>query len=163
MPHHSTLRILRPFVIAAVLLLSRAAGAQEVAVSHGTFFIFGLSTDYAVVAIDSRGTITSMTKKNRFNDRFCKIRPLSPTALFFSTGLDPAFYVATGKEIFDTRDIAADVYARAGHANFEETADKWATHMEAAFRRTTLVPSTLKDPMAKGYFVGTRTDGELGA
>ena len=163
MPHRRAIRILWPLVI-LVLALSRAAVAQELAVSHGTFFIFGLSTDYAVVAIDSRGTITTTNRKNRVNDRFCKVRPLSPTAFFFSTGLDTAFYVATGREIFDTRDIANDVYANAGRSsNFETMADKWATWSEAAYRHATLMSAALKDPMAKGYFVGTKDDGEIGA
>jgi hypothetical protein len=144
-------------------LMSRAAVAQD-AFSHGTFFIFGLSTDYAVVAIDSRSTVTRKNREARFNDGVCKIRPLAPNAFFFSTGLDNASNALTGREIFDGRDLANDAYANAGRPpNFATLADKWATWVEASFRHAKLSPEALKDPMAKGFFVGTTDQGELAA
>jgi hypothetical protein len=132
--------------------------------SHGTFFIFELSTDYAVVAIDSRSTITPKNGQVRFNDGVCKIRPLAPHAFFFSTGLDRVFYEMTEREFFDARDTASDAYASAGRQpNFEVLTDKWATWMEASFRHAKLLPEALKDQMTKGFFVGTKDDGELTA
>jgi hypothetical protein len=164
------LRQLAPFIVrrnAGILLLaalmSRPAVAQD-AFSHGTFFIFGLSTDYAVVAIDSRSTVTQKNREARFNDGVCKIRPLAPNAFFFSTGLDNASNVLNGREIFDARDLANDAYANAGRPpNFATLADKWATWVEASFRHAKLLPEALKDPMAKGFFVGTTDTGELAA
>jgi hypothetical protein len=50
-------------------------------VSHGTYFLAGFSAEYVVVAIDSREL-----NGTQVNDRYCKIRPLSPNAFFFATG-----------------------------------------------------------------------------
>jgi hypothetical protein len=153
---------------AIILLLaapmSHAAAAQEF--SHGTFFIFALSSDYAVVAIDSRETIRVKSMKDRFNDAICKIRPLAPNAFFFSAGLDRIFNELNEREVVDVRNIASDAYANAGRPpNFEDLANKWATWTEASIRhaREFMSPQALKDPMSKGYFVGTKDNGELTA
>jgi hypothetical protein len=160
---HAVLVVKRSAIILLLAApISRPAAAQNF--SHGTFFIFELSTDYAVVAIDSRGTISHTNRTDRFNNGICKIRPLAPNAFFFSTGLDMAFYEATEREIFNARDTASDAYANAGRPpNFENLADKWAIWMEASFRHAKLSPEALKDTMLKGYFVGTKDDGELTA
>jgi hypothetical protein len=143
-------------------LVSRPAVAQDFA--HGTFFIFELSTDYAVVAIDSRSTITPKNGQIRFNDGVCKIRPLAPNAFFFSTGLDRVFHETTEREFFDARDTASDAYANAGRPpNFETLTDKWATWMETSFRHARLSPEALKDTMTKGFFVGIKDNGDLTA
>ena len=143
-------------------LISRPAFAHDF--SHGTFFIFALSTDYAVVAIDSRSTIISKNGQTRFNDGVCKIRPLAPNAFFFSTGLDRLFYEMTEREFFDARDTASDAYANAARPpDFEALTDKWATWMETSFRHAKLSPEALKDQMTKGFFVGTKDSGELTA
>jgi hypothetical protein len=132
--------------------------------SHGTFFIFELSTDYAVVAIDSRSTITAKNGQTRFNDGVCKIRPLAPNAFFFSTGLDRVFYEMTEREFFDARDTASDAYANAVRPlNFATLTDRWATWMETSFRHAKLRPEALKDLMTKGFFIGTKDNGELTA
>src|SRR5262249_33591846 len=153
--------------VVLAVLLSRAAGAVGAAsFSHGTFFIFELSADYAVVAIDSRETISprhsASNKMNRVNDASCKIRPLAPNAFFFATGFDSAFNGVI--ELFDVRSLANDAYANASRPlNFENLADKWATWTEASFRHARLSPEALKNPMVKGYFVGTEDNGELAA
>jgi hypothetical protein len=117
-----------------------------------------------VVAIDSRSTITPKNGQVRFNDGVCKIRPLAPHAFFFSTGLDRVFYEMTEREFFDARDTASDAYASAARPpNFEVLTDKWATWMEASFRHAKLLPEALKDQMTRGFFVGTKDDGELTA
>jgi hypothetical protein len=148
-----------PFAV----MLSRAAVAQDVSVSHGTFFLFGISTDFAVVAIDSRGTIETKTR-NRIDDRFCKIRPLSRNAFFFFAGVGMLFRGGTGNVTFDTRDVAKDVYANSGNSrDFGGMAEKWALRTENSFRRANLAPSLLKETMTRGYFVGTKDDGAIDA
>jgi hypothetical protein len=157
------LRIIKPCVriLLFAAMLSRAAAAQDAL--HGTFFIVGISTDFAVVAIDSRGTIMS-TARNRINDRFCKIRPLSHNAFFFSAGLSALLQSRTGKVIYDARDVAEDVYAGSGTSrDFGGMAEKWALRAENAFRRNSLAPSLLKDIIARGYFVGIKDDGGIDA
>ena len=59
--------------------LAHPAVAQIV--EHGTYFLAGFSTEYVVVAIDSRELSGAQV-----NDRYCKIRPLSSNAFFFATG-----------------------------------------------------------------------------
>jgi hypothetical protein len=157
------LRFIKPLVriLLFAAMLSRAAVAQDVL--HGTFFIFGISTDFAVVAIDSRGTIKGATR-NRVNDRFCKIRPLSHNAFFFSAGLSALFQGRTGKIMFDARDVAEDVYASFGNSrDFGGMAEKWALRAESAFRKDSPAPSLLKDIVTRGYFVGIKDDGEIDA
>src|ERR1700694_5953004 len=133
-------RLARILLFAA--MFSRAADAQDV--SHGTFFLFGISTDFAVVAIDSRGTIETRSR-NRIDDRFCKIRPLSRNAFFFFAGVGMLFRGGTGNVTFDTRDVAKDVYAGSGNSrDFGGLAEKWALRTESAFRRAILAPSLLK-------------------
>ena len=145
----------------AAVTLSSAAFAQVI--SHGTFFISAFSSDVAVVAIDSRGTIKS-TGKRHINDRFCKIVPLAPSAFFFSAGVATAFHPKTGKVVFDTRDIAKDVYADSGKSrDFAALADTWALRMEAVLRKIPADPSLLKELVTRGYFVGTTDDGRIAA
>jgi hypothetical protein len=127
------------------------------------FFIVGISTDFAVVAIDSRGTIMS-TAKNRINDRFCKIRPLAHDAFFFSAGLSALLQSRTGKVIYDARDVAEDVYAGSGTSrDFGGMAEKWALRTENAFRRNSPAPALLKGIITRGYFVGIKDDGGIDA
>jgi hypothetical protein len=157
------LRIIKPCVRILLLaaMLSRAAAAQDAL--HGTFFIVGISTDFAVVAIDSRGTILT-TARNRINDRFCKIRPLSHNAFFFSAGLSALYQSRTGKIIYDARDVAEDVYAGSGNSrDFGGMAEKWALRTESAFRRNSPAPSLLKGIISRGYFVGIKDDGGIDA
>jgi hypothetical protein len=143
-----------------------AALAQDI--GHGTFYLFGISSDFAVVAIDSRDMLKT-TATDRFNDRTCKIRPLPPTAFFFSVGIETAIQQATGKTIFEARDMAKDVYASAGSSrDFTNLAETWASRMEATLRQLPLSPSIMKGLAAKGYFagargffVGTNADGDI--
>jgi hypothetical protein len=148
-------------------LSARAAFAQDVA--HGTFYLFGISSDFVVVAIDSRKT-TKTAAKDLINDRSCKIKPLSPTAFFFSAGLESGVAMATGKILYETRDIAKDVFAGAGGTrDFTNLAETWASRMETTVRKLPPSPSVMKAMMAKGYFVGARgffvgtlADGDIG-
>jgi hypothetical protein len=149
-------RRIGPFatLLFCLALSPRPALAQDV--GHGTFYLFGISRDFAVVAIDSRDMIKT-TARDRFNDRTCKIRPLSPTAFFFSVGIETAIREATGKTVFEARDIAKDAFAGAGSAgDFTNLAETWASRMERTLRKLPLSPSIMKDMAAKGYFVGAR-------
>lgn len=157
------LRIFKPCVriLLFAAMVSHAAAAPDAL--HGTFFIVGISTDFAVVAIDSRGTIMS-TAKNRINDRFCKIRPLAHDAFFFSAGLSALLQSRTGKVIYDARDVAEDVYAGSGTSrDFGGMAEKWALRTENAFRRNSPAPALLKGIITRGYFVGIKDDGGIDA
>jgi hypothetical protein len=156
-------RIIKPFtgILLLAAMFSRATAAPDA--SQGTFFLFGISTDFAVVAIDSRGTIKT-TARNRINDRFCKIRPLAHNAFFFSAGLSALFQSRTEKVIYDARDVAEDVYAGFGNSrDFGGMAEKWALRAESAFRRSSPAPSLLKDVVTIGYFVGIKDDGGIDA
>jgi hypothetical protein len=157
------LRIVKPLtgILLFAAMFSRAAAAPDA--SQGTFFLFGISTDFAVVAIDSRGTITTAARK-RINDRFCKIRPLSHNAFFFSAGLGVLFQSRTEKVLYDARDVAQDVYAGFGNSrDFGGMAEKWALRAESAFRRNNPAPSLLKGVVTKAYFVGIKDDGDIDA
>lgn len=161
-----------------VLAAALCSGAFAQGFVHGTFFVFGLSSDFVTVAIDSRGT--SVGDRRGVNDRFCKIRPLSPKAFFFVEGAvteirtltmtrttRTLFTTRTTKQtstdtVFDSRETARQVYAAAkGNDGIDGLAEKWGARTEAALKRVAFPPDFLKRPLTEGFFVGTNDGGDI--
>jgi hypothetical protein len=116
-----------------VVKLLALTAALHVAVAeellYGTYFLAGVSNDYAVVAIDSRESHRNGVNLTT-NDRYCKIRVLSRDAIFFATGTTSALNASTGATIFDARDVAQHQFEYFTGDNFDDVANKWATEME---------------------------------
>jgi hypothetical protein len=118
---------------------------------HGTYFLAGINTDYAVVAIDSResrgdGTIL---------DRYCKIRALSDQVIFFATGTTSAVSAKTGSIIFDARDVAQRTFEYFTGDNFKDLANRWAKQMEGYYGNyaNSFTP-VVNVEIAEGFFIG---------
>jgi hypothetical protein len=137
-----------------------SGGASSQSVFHGTYFLALVTPAYIIVAIDSRET-----QGNVRNDRYCKIRPLSPNAFFFGTGATSAIDNSTNTSVFDARDIAQSVYAQfgTGVTNFADMARTWATQMESIYNEfpAEFAANAVDGTMAKGFFVGEDKSGAI--
>ncbi len=129
-------------------------------IGHGTYFLAGLSPDYAVVAIDSRELEVGVP-----NDRYCKIRPLSRNAFFFSRGVTSATDNNTHDKIFDARDIAHSVYVQfgIGSTRFDEMAQAWAERVLSIYRTkpSEFANYAVQNIMVGGFFVGLDESGTI--
>jgi hypothetical protein len=129
---------------------------------HGTYFLAGVSTDYVIVAIDSRessfGAAGPIT-----NDRYCKIRPLSNRVIFFATGTTSAISSKTRATIFDASDIAQHTFEDFTGDNFEDLANRWAIQMKAVYLSYVDAFSFVPDNeiVAEGFFVGLNSHDEI--
>jgi len=136
---------------------SHTAAAQTV--GHGTYYIAAVSADFVVVTIDSRELLNYVNGPFA-NDRYCKIRPLSPTAFFFATG-DTSVTSATVR-VFDADDIAQIAYG--SDARLDQLAEKWAIQMQAVYNRYSDVFAARHkagDTVAMGFFVWTDNDANI--
>src|SRR5689334_12521857 len=70
---------------AAQLLL--ATLISQVTAAHGTYLAAGGTADHIAVAIDSRISGDNKEGQTTFFDHYCKILPLSDSAIFFFTGV----------------------------------------------------------------------------
>jgi len=142
-------------------VVAQAAAAQGL--QHGTYFIAAITTDYVVVAIDSRLSIDGVARHS-VNDGYCKIRPLSSNSFFFASGIIAA--VDTNSRIFDAGNIARDVYGQFNTRmdNFDYLSESWAIQMENTYKSNfSLFPpnSLVAHTMIKGFFVGTDNEGNI--
>jgi hypothetical protein len=128
----------------------------------GTYFLAGVTTEYAVVAIDSResrtGVISSAT-----NDSYCKIRPLSNRAIFFATGVTAA-WTRTGVTIFDARDVAQRAFENFVGDNYRDLANRWARQMQNFyFGHADSFAPLANEITAQGFFIGTNSLNKISA
>lgn len=147
-----------------ILLIVAGCGyaAATQIVQHGTYFLAGFSTDYTIVAIDSRETRAD----GQFNDQYCKIRPLSPKAFFFASGATSAIDNNTGANIFDARDLATTIYANIGPTRSSDLARTWAARMNNIYNAHTFDFAKLAasdGTMVKGFFIEGDQPGDIEA
>lgn len=127
-----------------MITLSHVASA-DILDFHGTFFIASIHADRIIVAIDSRSS------GEKTNDRHCKIKPLSETALFFSTN----FSYATDKNsnvVIDTRATAKDAFDQSpSKTTFDLISSDWANRMKTELDRLKMNAPLIK---SNGFFAG---------
>lgn len=144
-----------PLAITWTVTCATAQGVQ-----HGTYFVSGFSTSYAVVAIDSRERTDGSV-----DDQHCKIKILSPNKAFvFSRGVDAE--VARDKtRIFDADDVAKRLYIQfgIGTTRFPELADAWAVQMEKIYARNPAkyVRAAFDNRIVQAIFVGVDARGDV--
>ena len=152
----------KPFIeLAAFAAVINVAVAADL--MHGTYFLAGISSDYAVIAIDSRESHRSGANVVA-NDRYCKIRILSRDIIFFATGTTSAISAKTGATIFDARDVAQRTFEDFT-GDFDDLPNRWAMQMEAVYMRYAdsfpFVPAN--EIIADGFFIGTNHLNEIAA
>jgi hypothetical protein len=156
--------MLSKHVIKLLALTTALQGAVAEELLHGTYFLAGVSNDYAVIAIDSRESHPTGVN-NAANDRYCKIRPLSRDVIFFATGTTSGLNTSTGAIIFDARDVAQRAFEYFTDDNFDNIANKWATEMKTIY--VSLLNSfplgTSSETVARGFFIGTNSHNEITA
>jgi hypothetical protein len=96
-------------LVKILFFVTNLSGAHAQDFLHGTYFIAEVGIDYAVVAIDSRETRNTMSGQT-VNDRYCKIRLFPKKTLFFSSGTTFAMDSATNALVFDSRDVAQQIF-----------------------------------------------------
>jgi hypothetical protein len=128
--------------------------------SRGTFFVAGISHEYAVVAIDSREL-----RGRSINNEYCKIQPLSRNAFFFGRGSTSAIDTISGVEIFDARTIARRIYVQfgIGTTQFATLSQTWADQVIQIYNRFPKEFSALAVDglMSDAFFVGIDENGHV--
>jgi hypothetical protein len=145
-----------------LVLTAALHGAAAEEFLHGTYFLAGISSEYAVVAIDSRESFPASVDIPA-NDRYCKIRALSHDVIFFASGTTSGLNASTGSIVFDARDVAQHAFEYFTGDNFDDLANKWATEMEAIYMRlsNSLPIPVINETIARGIFIGTNSHGEI--
>ena len=144
-----------------LVIIAQGAAAEQLL--HGTFFLAGISRDYAVVSIDSRESYTGAISRTA-NDHYCKIRTLSDHVIFFATGTTSATSAKTGALIFDARDVAQRTFNYFDGDNFHDLTYKWATEMEAIYvHYVDSFPPAVTETVASGFFIGINSVNEIAA
>jgi hypothetical protein len=151
------IRVWRLFSAAQVLL---ATLISQVTAAHGTYLAAGGTADHIAVAIDNR--ITGDTKEGQtgFNDHYCKILPLSDSAIFFFTGIGSL--IDHGVPVFDAQTTAQQVYQEDPLASFEDLAGRWALIMIGNYKTNNEKIFIRSSPLIEGFFAGSNTNGMLG-
>jgi hypothetical protein len=146
--------VLVKYVITFFFLTTLHAGAAA-QLLHGTYFLAGITTEFAVVAIDSRESVAGVDN-GTVSDRYCKIRTLSDRVVFFATGKTVATSARSGAIIFDAREIAQRSFEYFTGDNFDELANRWARQMIAFYAsHADSVASVANEIVAEGLFIGT--------
>lgn len=157
--HHKKVVAKKIIKVAFLIAMFTFPVAAQV-VEHGTYFVAGFSTEYGVVAIDSREL-----HGPEIDDRYCKIRLLSPTAFFFSRGVTSATYNLINSVMFDARDVALSVYERSEKqvVGFDGVAQEWASEIQRIYSQSAVEfgRSAVNNIMTDGFFVGTGMDGKI--
>jgi hypothetical protein len=140
-----------------ITLLIQPSAAQII--QHGTYFVFGRSPDYVIVAIDSREVSGAVP-----DDRHCKIRPLSSDSFFFARGTTSGTFNQSHFRFFDAEDVATTVYHQSVTGRgFDSIADVWAKRVIDVYNKTPAkwATSAIENVMIEGFFVGIDRDGGI--
>jgi hypothetical protein len=158
-------RRLFQYSIASFVVYINTALAASTGVTHGTYFAIYPSSDYVVVAIDSRRREDSSNGATKFFDDKCKVVPLSDGAIFIATGIiSNSDFRAP---IFDGFTSAPTAFARARQTHsLEESAMFWAQDIRPKLEALypfypALFNSRPNGEILHGYFIGFDFGGEL--
>lgn len=123
----------------------------QVTAAHGTYIAAGGNVDHIAVAIDSRITEDNKIGQTAFDDHYCKILPLSDSAIFFSTGVT-ALKDINGHTIFDAEETAQRVYKEEPTGSLQDMASQWASIMMDDYKTNSAQLVVQGDSLIEGYF-----------
>jgi len=143
----------RSLALIMLLLFCGAAIAQTL--HHGSFFAAAISSEYVIVAIDSRAS----SDRAQPNDRHCKIQPLSESAFFFATGLS---YVLdrNSNVVLDAGQTAKIVFDQLRSRNLDRVAESWGEKIKAEYI-VKKIRIRGNPTIVTGFFAGTDEAGNI--
>ncbi len=138
-----------------------AALVLQVTAAHGTYFTAGGDADHIAVAIDSRITEQSKNGLKAFDDRHCKIFPLSDRVIFFFHGVN-SLTATDGHTIFDAGQIAQQVYNGSPEESLRDLASQWSSMMIDDYKANSARLVIDNKLIIEGFFAGSDPNGTFG-